>query len=213
MRMPVPITITVDTVAGPATVELTRPRHARALLLLTHGAGGGVRSADLLAVRDTVVAVGAAVGLVTQPYRVAGRGAPPAPARQDPAWLEIVTAVRRRRGLGAVPLVLGGRSNGARVACRTAAAAGAHGVVALAFPLHPPGRPDKTRVAELDAAGVPVLVVQGTRDPFGMPPDGTGREIVVVDRGDHSLRQDPLAVADAVSAFMAALNVGPQVPD
>ena len=197
--------LSVDTAAGPALVELTRPTGARALVLLTHGAGGGVQTVDVLAVRDTLVALGAAVGLVTQPYRVAGRGAPPAPARQDPAWFEVVTAVRRRRGLGALPLVLGGRSNGARVACRTAGVLGAAGVVALAFPLHPPGRPEKTRLGELDGAGVPVLVVQGDRDPFGMPPPGGDREIVVVPRGDHSLRQDPAGVASAVGAFVTSI--------
>lgn len=198
-------TLTIDTAAGAATVELTRPPGARAVVLLTHGAGGGVGSVDVLAVRHALTATGTAVGLVTQPYRVAGRGAPPAPARQDPAWFEVVAAVRRRRGFGTLPLVLGGRSNGARVACRTAAVAGAVGVVALAFPLHPPGRPEKTRVGELDAAAVPVLVVQGDRDPFGVPPPADGREIVVVPRGDHSLRQDPQAVAAAVAAFVTSL--------
>ena len=195
----------VDTAAGPATVELSRPPNARTLVLLTHGAGGGVRTVDVLAVRDALVALGAAVGLVTQPYRVAGRGAPPAPQRQDPLWLEIVDAVRRRRGLTALPLVLGGRSNGARVACRTAAATGAAGVVALAFPLHPPGKPEKTRIAELDSVSVPVLVVQGDRDPFGLPPPGPGREIVVVPGGDHSLRRDPAAVAATVAAFVTSV--------
>ncbi|WP_375500779.1 alpha/beta family hydrolase [uncultured Jatrophihabitans sp.] len=198
-------TIEIPTTAGPAHVELSRPVRPQALVLLTHGAGGGVQTVDVLAVRDALVADGVAVALVTQPYRVAGRGAPPAPVRQDPAWLEIVAAVRRGRGLARLPLILGGRSNGARVACRTAAAAGAHGVVALAFPLHPPGRPEKTRIAELEGAGRPVLVVQGERDPFGMPPPGAGREIVVVPRGDHSLRQDVHSVATAVHAFVTTL--------
>ena len=205
--------LTITTAAGPAHVELTRPTGARAVVLLTHGAGGGVQTVDVLAVRDALVAEGVAVGLVTQPYRVAGRGAPPAPARQDPAWLEIVGAVRRRRGLGALPLVLGGRSNGARVACRTAAATGAGGVVALAFPLHPPGRPEKTRIDELDGVSVPVLVVQGDRDPFGMPPPGTDRQIVVVPRGDHSLKQDPPAVAAAVRTFVTTLINRASVPE
>ena len=200
---------TIDTAAGPATVELTRPPNASALVLLTHGAGGGVNTPDLLSIRHALVARSVAVGLVTQPYRVAGRGAPPAPARQDPAWLDVVTAVRRRRGLARLPLVLGGRSNGARVACRTAVAARAAGVVALAFPLHPPGRPDKTRIAELDAAGVPVLVVQGGRDPFGMPPPDDRRTVVVIDRADHALRHDLPALADAVSSFVTALTQRP----
>ena len=197
--------LSVETAAGPALVELTRPSSARALVLLTHGAGVGVQTVDVLAARDALVTLDVAVGLVTQPYRVAGRGAPPAPARQDPAWLETVAAVRRRRGLRALPLVLGGRSNGARVACRTATVLGARGVVALAFPLHPPGRREKTRIDELDGAGVPVLVVQGDRDPFGMPPPGPAREIVVVARGDHSLRQDPSLVAAVVGAFVSSI--------
>ncbi|WP_375481581.1 alpha/beta family hydrolase [uncultured Jatrophihabitans sp.] len=197
--------LTVATAAGPAAVELSRPPAASALVLLTHGAGAGVQTVDLLAVRDALVAVGVAVGLVTQPYRLAGRGAPPAPARQDPAWSEVVAAVRRRRGLSRVPLVLGGRSNGARVACRTARTTGAGAVVALAFPLHPPGRPDRSRLPELQDAGVPVLVVQGDRDPFGMPPPGDGRRVVVVPRGDHGLKQDPAAVARAVTAFVTSV--------
>ncbi len=197
--------IELPTSAGPATVELTRPVQPAALVLLTHGAGAGVRTVDLIAVRDALVADGVAVGLVTQPYRVAGRGAPPAPVRQDPIWLEIVTTVRRRRGLARVPLVLGGRSNGARVACRTAAAAGARGVIALAFPLHPPGRPEKSRVAELDATTGPVLIVQGDRDPFGMPPPGPDRRVVVIPRADHSLTRDVDAVAGAVATFVASV--------
>lgn len=204
--------LTIATAVGPAHVELSRPTGARALVLLTHGAGGGVQTVDLLAVRAALVDVGVAVGLITQPYRVAGRGAPPTPARQDPAWLEIVAAVRRRRGLGALPLVLGGRSNGARVACRTAAAVGASAVVALAFPLHPPGRPEKTRIAELDGVAVPVLVVQGERDPFGMPPAGAGRDLVVIRRADHSLNRDPQAVAAAVEGFVTTLINRVKVP-
>lgn len=195
----------LDTAAGPGAVELSRPPRARGLLLLTHGAGGAVGTRDLRAVRDVLLDEGVAVGLVTQPYRLAGRGAPPKPPTQDSAWLELVRAVRRRRGLGAVPLVLGGRSNGARVACRTARAAGADAVVALAFPLHPPGRPERSRVDELDGAGVPVLVVQGDRDPFGLPPEDARRRTVVIPGGDHSLGRDVSGVAEAVRAFVTAV--------
>jgi predicted alpha/beta-hydrolase family hydrolase len=147
---------------------------------------------------------GVAVALVEQPFVVAGRRTPPAPAVQDEAWVALVAALRRRRGLGDVPLIVGGRSNGARVACRTALASGAVAVVALAFPVHPPGKPEISRLDELDGAGVPVLVVQGDRDAFGMPPRGRRRKIVVVPGGDHSLKRDPAAVAAAVRAFVTS---------
>lgn len=195
--------IDVPTPGGPALVDLDRPRGApTALLVLTHGAGGGVETADLNAIRVAAVKAGVAVARVTQPYRVAGRRAPTAPAKQDEAWLAVVAALRRRRGLAAVPLVVGGRSNGARVACRTAAASGADGVVALAFPLHPPGKPEATRITELDGVEVPVLVVQGDRDPFGMPPDGPGREVVVVPGADHGLKREVATTAAAVVDFV-----------
>lgn len=187
-------------------VELDRPRNASALLVLTHGAGGGVDTADLLAIRDAAAGEGIAVARVLQPYRVVGRKTPPQPGPQDAAWLPIVEGLRRRRGFGALPLVLGGRSNGARVACRTAVEAGAVGVVALAFPLHPPGRPEKTRLPELDAAGVPTLVVQGERDPFGMPPPGEQREVVVIAAADHSLKRELPRLAETVTRFVTALS-------
>ena len=98
-------------------------------------------------------------------------------------------------------MLCGGRSSGARVACRTAAATGAAGVLCLAFPLHPPGRPEKSRLAELEAVEVPVLIVQGESDPFGMPPEAPGREVVRL-RGNHSLRSDKAGLADAVGAWL-----------
>jgi uncharacterized protein len=193
-------------------VDLDRPRGATALLLLTHGAAGGVASPDLLAVRTAAVRAGVAVGLVTQPFRVAGRRTPPAPDLQDAAWHDLLAALRRRRGLSALPLITGGRSNGARVACRTAARTGAAGVVALAFPLHPPGRPERSRLAELELPAVPVLVVQGDRDPFGLPPPGPGRSIVVIAGADHGLRKGTAelaaAVVDFVTSIAAHANVG-----
>jgi hypothetical protein len=195
----------IDTPTGPATADLDRPAHASALAVLTHGAFGGVGSADLIAVRDSLVADGVAAALVTQPYRVAGRRTPPAAAVQDAAWLAVLAALRRRRGFATVPLVVGGRSNGARVACRTAGAAGAVGVVALAFPVHPPGKPEQSRLEELAAPTVPVLVVQGERDPFGMPPEDPSRRLVVIPGGEHSLRADLAAVAAAVSSFVIDL--------
>ena len=145
------------------------------------------------------------MALVEQPYRVAGRRSP-APAHQlDAAWRAVVADLRQRE-LSGLPLVVGGRSSGARAACRTAGDTAAVGVLCLAFPLHPPGRandPDKSRLPELEAVDVPVLVVQGDRDPFGMPPSGPGRRIIVIP-GNHSLRQAP-AVREAVEPWLAAL--------
>jgi predicted alpha/beta-hydrolase family hydrolase len=195
----------VATPLGDGWVDLYRPRLPIALLVLTHGAGGGVRSPDLLAVRDAAVAARVAVALVTQAYRVAGRSTPPKAGPQDASWMPLVEAVRRRRGLGRLPLIVGGRSNGARVACRSAQAVRAAGVVALAFPLHPPGRPELTRIAELDATGVPTLVVQGARDPFGMPPGAPGREVHVVPQADHALKRGASEFAAEVTRFVTAL--------
>jgi predicted alpha/beta-hydrolase family hydrolase len=168
------------------------------------------------------------VGLVQQPYRVAGRRSPAPAAQLDTAWLAVVAALGaplppasdrvggrssgsgplplgvggRSSGSGPLPLFVGGRSSGARVACRTAAQAGAAGVICLAFPLHPPGRPEKTRLPELEAVAAPVLIIQGERDPFGMPPASAGREIVVI-AGGHSLKaKEP--VRDAVSEWLAS---------
>jgi predicted alpha/beta-hydrolase family hydrolase len=197
--------IEIATAAGPARVALDRPRAGRALLVLTHGAGADVGTVDLLAVRDAAVAAGLAVALVNQPYRVAGRRTPPKPEPQDAAWLETVAALRTRPGLRDLPLVVGGRSNGARVACRTARACGAVGVVALAFPLNPPGKPEKLRLDELAGAGVPALVVQGDRDPFGQPPRGRNRKVVLIPGAGHALKKDPAAVATAVITFVTSL--------
>jgi uncharacterized protein len=140
------------------------------------------------------------VALVTQPYRVAGRRAP-APARQlDQAWLAVANHLSSAVFAG-LPLIFGGRSSGARVACRTAAPGGAAAVLCLAFPLHPPGRPERSRMEELDAVDVPVLVVQGERDPFGCPKPAAGREVVLLP-GDHSLKADLAAVQRAVAQWL-----------
>jgi predicted alpha/beta-hydrolase family hydrolase len=199
------VRLEVDTSYGPARVFLRRPRNARALVVLTHGAGGSPDTTDVLAAAEAAFALDAAVALVTQPYRVAGRSTPPAAGPQDAAWREIVAALRARRGLGAVPLVLGGRSNGARVACRSALDCAASGVLALAFPLHPPGRPEKTRLGELDAAGVPVVVLQGDRDPFGLPPAGPQRTVVVLPGDGHGLSRNVDAIATETTRFVQAL--------
>jgi predicted alpha/beta-hydrolase family hydrolase len=172
---------------------------ARAALVLGHGAGGGIAARDLEAAAAAAEAAGLAVALVEQPYRVAGRRSP-APAHQlDTAWLAVVEALRGGPFAG-LSLVSGGRSSGARVACRTAADAGAVAVLCLAFPLQPPGgRPD--RLGELAAVKVPALVVQGERDPFGIPPAVRRRRVVLVP-GDHSLR----SAADVEAAVRAWLR-------
>jgi predicted alpha/beta-hydrolase family hydrolase len=141
---------------------------------------------------------GLSVALVEQPYRVAGRRSPAPAAQLDTAWV----AVLEQLPLDALPLVAGGRSSGARVACRTAADTRAAAVLCLAFPLHPPGRPEKSRLDELDAVAVPTLVVQGASDPFGLPPAAPNRTVVTIP-GSHSLR-NPINVADAVAEWLAA---------
>lgn len=190
----------VATAHGPAEAVLDEVKDPAFLLVLTHGSNGGVEAADLLAVRAEALRLGGAVARVTQPFRLAGRGAPGPAAKQDEAWLEVVAALRKR--FGDVPLVQGGRSNGARVACRTAAAAGAAGVVALAFPLHPPGRPEKTRVEELRSAGVEVVVVNGDRDPFGVPGPADAARVEVLPGERHDLAKDPAAVGRAVEPWL-----------
>jgi predicted alpha/beta-hydrolase family hydrolase len=191
----------IDTPHGPARAHLRPAESPRAALVLGHGAGGGVTARDLSAVAGAALATRVSVALMEQPYRVAGRRSP-APAHQlDTAWIAVVDHLRAG-GLEGLPLVAGGRSAGARVACRTAEATGAIGVLCLAFPLVPPGRSaDKTRLPELEAVRVPVLVVQGDRDRFGMPPPSERREVVQVP-GDHSLRTDPQAVASAVRGWL-----------
>jgi hypothetical protein len=158
-------------------------------LVLGHGAGGGVQAPDLQAAARAAGELGVSVALVEQPYRVAGRRSQPSAARLDAAWLAVIEQLRAD-ALSGARLIAGGRSAGARVACRTAADIGALAVLCLAFPLHPPGRADdpaKSRLPELEALTVPVLVVQGESDPFGMPPEGTRRTVVRVP-GNHSLR-------------------------
>ncbi len=196
---------------GAARAEMTWPpgggqraRDPAFLLVLTHGSGGGPEPADLLAVRDAVLPLGAAVALVTQPYRVKGRRAPGPPARQDAAWIEIIGALRPTAGPH-VPLVQGGRSNGARVACRTAGTAGARAVLALAFPLHPPGHPEKSRAGELALAGTDVLVINGSRDPFGIPAQAAGTRVVVLDGETHALSRKPGTVGSVAAAWLADL--------
>ena len=174
----------------------------RAALMLGHGAGGGFKARDLQAVTTVARELGYVVALVEQPYLVAGRRSP-APAHQlDAAWLAVLEHLREGE-LARLPLVAGGRSSGARVACRTAAGAEAAAVLCLAFPVHPPGKPAKSRLDELDGVEVPVLVIQGESDPFGMPPDAPGREVVVVP-GTHSFSATGLGpLTEAARAWLA----------
>jgi len=193
----------VETPFGLARAELHARADSRGALVLGHGAGGGIGAPDLVAVARAAQSERIAVVLVEQPYRVAGRRSP-APARQlDGAWVAVVEHLRSGE-LAGLPLVAGGRSSGARVACRTAQTTGAAGVLCLAFPLHPPGRPAVSRLEELDAVAVPTLVVQGERDPFGLPPPGPHRTVVRV-AGDHGLRADLDSVAAAAAAWLGEL--------
>jgi predicted alpha/beta-hydrolase family hydrolase len=197
-------TLEIDTPFGTANAHVNSADEPRAVLVLGHGAGGGVQAKDLVVVARVAHSAGLSVALVEQPYRVAGRRAP-APAHQlDAAWTAVIDHLLAGE-LHGLPLVVGGRSSGARVACRTADPTGAVGVLCLAFPLQPPRRsgaaPASSRLPELDAVTVPTLVVQGTRDPFGIPP-ATERRTVVQVAGDHSLRTDLGAVGEAVRAWL-----------
>ena len=187
----------LDTPHGPARAHIENADNPRAALILGHGAGGSIDSADLQAATGAALANNVTVVGVEQPYLVAGRrSAAPAP-QLDTAW----KAVIEQLPLGDLPRIVGGRSSGARVACRTAADTNAQAVLCLAFPVHPPGKPEKTRLSELDAVTVPVLVVQGRSDPFGMPPEAPNREVVTV-TGNHSLAKSRDAVAQAVADWL-----------
>lgn len=204
-----PMVIQIETPQGPARVHVHRPPRARGVVVLGHGAGPSITTVDLVAARDAFVAGGWAVAVVEAPWLVAGRRVASPPKALDAAWVPVVTALRARSGSLATvrgPLVLAGRSAGARVACRTAAELGANGVLCLSFPLHPPGAPDKLRADELllpIRAGLPVAVVQGTRDPFGSADDLTAYlpDVYAVP-GTHSIpRSSAGVVADAVRDF------------
>jgi uncharacterized protein len=195
----------VATRQGDAEVTFDLPAgKPAALLVLGHGAGGDVSAPDLAAVATAAVGAGLAVARVTQPYRVAGRRTTPTPPILDSAWLAVVARLRER--YPDVPLVLGGRSSGARVACRTASELGAVAVVALAFPTRPPRTPDRDRLDELALPRVPVLVVQGERDAFGVPPTAPRRTVVVLPRATHGLRGPAArAAAEATATWLTAL--------
>ena len=197
----------LETPHGLARVHLQTVREPIAALILGHGAGGGVSAPDLVAAGDAARAQRLTVASVEQPYRVAERRTSPPPRQLDAAWLAVVEQLRARE-LEGLRLVAGGRSAGARVACRTSAACGAAAVLCLAFPLEPPRRspdaPPKSRIDELDGVQVPALVVQGASDPFAIPPAGHNRKVVIV-AGNHSLRSDRRAVLAAVTDWLAAV--------
>ena len=200
--------IEIETPHGTARAHLRPADQPRAALVLGHGAGGGVGAPDLEAATAAAIAEGVSVALVEQPYLVAGRRSPAPAHHLDAAWIAALSHLRGK-ALRDLPIVSGGRSAGARVACRTAAEVGAMAVLCLAFPVHPPGKgddPSKSRLYELDAVTVPTLVVQGESDPFGMPPDAKGREVVRIS-GNHSLKSTG-AVADAVSEWLRGLPTG-----
>ncbi|WPP31944.1 alpha/beta family hydrolase [Streptomyces sp. CL7] len=205
-------TETITTDAGDARVTWHRAGTPRLVLAASHGAGGGIEARDLVALAAVLPAHGVTVALVEQPWRVAGKKVAPAPKTLDTGWRGVWPALTAP----GLPVISGGRSAGARVACRTATELGAHAVLALSFPLHPPGRPEKSRAEELLGAGVPTLVVQGGNDPFGKPaefPKGD-HELVEVPRADHGFavprradltQQEALQViTDAVVRWTAA---------
>jgi predicted alpha/beta-hydrolase family hydrolase len=198
------LTVEIDTPHGPARAHLHPADGPSAGLVLGHGAGGGVESGDLVAAKEAALSEGVSVALVEQPYRVAGRRSP-APARQlDAAWIAVLEELRNGE-LRRLPLIVGGRSLGARVACRTVGETGAVAVLCLAFPLQPPrrkvGKESPSRLPELDEVAVPMLIVQGDRDRFGMPAAAPHRTVVQVP-GDHGLKKDLDGVADAVRAWL-----------
>jgi uncharacterized protein len=212
-----PVTTTelveVSTPSGPARYVLDTPAVGAdapprpvPLLVLGHGAGGDVDAADLLATRDAALHAGVAVARVTQPYRVAGRRAPAPAASLDVAWLAALTEIRSRTPYQT--MIVGGRSSGARVACRTSTAAGASAVVALAFPLHPPGKPERSRAPELQS-GLPTLVVNGSRDAFGVPDPDPLVHVHVLPGETHALNRNPVEVGAVVIDWLRARGFVP----
>ncbi|MGW2507992.1 alpha/beta hydrolase family protein [Streptomyces scopuliridis] len=224
---------TVETPAGDARITWHPAKRPRRVLALGHGAGGGIEARDLRALAAALPPLGVTVALVEQPWRVAGKKVAPAPKTLDTGWRALWPALEKP----GVPVVAGGRSAGARVACRTARELGAHAVLALSFPLHPPGRPEKSRAAELLESGVPTLVVQGGNDPFGKPaeyaglpesvPKGTpgsvpggapggAYELLEVPYGDHGFavpKRAPLSQDEALDIITEGVAAWLAVPD
>lgn len=205
----------IETGAGDARITWHPAKKARLVLAVSHGAGGGIEARDLQALAGALPLLGVSVALVEQPWRVAGKKLAPAPKTLDTGWRELWPAVAEK----GLPVVAGGRSAGARVACRTAVELGAAGVLALSFPLHPPGRPEKSRAPELLGAGAPTLVVQGGNDPFGKPaefPEGA-YQLVEVPFADHGFavpkrasltQEDALdVITGSVGAWLGGLSL------
>lgn len=202
--------VEIGTPTGPARAHVIRPPRATGTLVLGHGAGGGIGASDLTAIADAVPRAGWTVVLVEMPWRVACKKVATPPKTLDAGWLPIVAALMSGRGKLPRPLVVGGRSAGARVACRTAEIVAADGVLCLSFPLYPPGKPEKSRAAELRLpleVGLPLHVVQGARDPFGTPDDVRAElpdpSYVTAAAGTHSFGKDPADVTAAVLAWLA----------
>jgi uncharacterized protein len=193
----------IETPQGAARVHLRPADAPKGALALGHGAGGSVDAPDLVAATEAAREAGFSVALVEQPYRVAGRRTSPPAPRLDEAWIAAIGHLRDRE-LRGLPFIAGGRSAAARVACRTAPETGAVAVLCLAFPEHPPGKPEKSRQAELDAVEVPTLIVQGESDPFGMPKGSELHRVVAVP-GNHGLKKDPDAVAAAVREWLSGV--------
>ncbi|WP_129770425.1 alpha/beta family hydrolase [Streptomyces sp. L-9-10] len=211
---------TVETPAGDARITWHPAKRPRRVLALGHGAGGGIEARDLRALAAALPPLGITVALVEQPWRVAGKKPAPAPKTLDTGWRALWPALEKP----GLPVVAGGRSAGARVACRTARELGAHAVLALSFPLHPPGRPEKSRAAELLEAGVPTLVVQGGNDPFGRPDEyaelpggapGSVYELLEVPYGDHGFavpKRAPLSQDEALDILTEGVAAWLAVP-
>ncbi|MGH3495427.1 MAG: alpha/beta hydrolase family protein [Sciscionella sp.] len=193
-------TVQVDTPHGQARAHVHCVSEGRAALLLGHGAGGGIDAVDLVAAARAARDAGVHVALVEQPYRVAGRRAPSPAGMLDTAFLSVADALAGRY-FGGMPMVFGGRSSGARVACRTQEAGQAVAVLALAFPVHPPGRPERSRQQELDEVAVPTLIVQGATDPFGTPVPAAHQELAVL-AGNHALKADPDGITRVVADWL-----------
>lgn len=198
----------IPTPVGEGRLVTHRARRPVATVLLSHGAGGGIDARDLTALAAHLPRQGVNVVLFEQPWRRAGRKVATPPASLDVGLRAAVDALRVR-----TPIIVGGRSAGARSACRSARALGAAGCLALSFPLHPPGKPEKSRLDELAATGVPTLVIQGGNDPFGRPeefPDPLpgNTDLAVVPDGDHGLavpKRSAITQEDAMGIVVEAV--------
>jgi uncharacterized protein len=186
---------TVDTPQGPGRLFVDLAEQPSSLLVLGHGAGGGVSAADLELLARSLPALATTVVRFEQPWRTAGRTVGAPPPKLDDAWRAALGWLMEQEWAARHPLLVGGRSAGARVACRTASDTNPAAIVCLAFPLHLPGRPEKSRAAELLAPTAPRLVLQGSKDSFGTPAEiraaiGTAEGVNVVELpgADHSYR-------------------------